>query len=90
MCDDEVIISKTEKYLLTMRIPLADQDIDRLMNAYTLKGRIQQNIYKEYIKPYIISSKMKNPKDVIKCIRFLICSEVDDKELLLKMYSNFS
>lgn len=46
MNDDEVIISKTEKYLLTMRIPLADQDIERLMNAYTLKGRIQQNIYR--------------------------------------------
>lgn len=79
MNDDEVIISKTEKYLLTMRMPLANQDIERLMNAYTLKGRIQQNIYKEYIKPYIISSKMNQSKDVIDSIRFLICSEADDK-----------
>lgn len=90
MYDDEVIISKVEKYLLTMRITLADHNIERLMNAYALKGRIQQNIYKEYIKPYIINTKTKHLKDVVECIRFLICSEADDKELLLKMYNNFS
>jgi hypothetical protein len=90
MNDDEVLISKMEKYILTMRLSLKNEATERLMNAYLLKGKIQQNIYKEYIKPYIMNVKMNDYNAVVESIRFLICSEAADHELLQKLYAKIS
>jgi hypothetical protein len=72
MCDDEVLISKMEKAVLTMRLPLTPKDLDRLMAAYQRKGRISPTIYQQYLKPYLLSYKLKDFNDTVRGIKFLI------------------
>jgi hypothetical protein len=82
MCDDEVLIAKMEKAILTMRVPLTEQDLQRLIAAYSRKGKISLPIYHQYLKPYILKHKMKDFNDVVQAMKFATCSESQDNELL--------
>ncbi len=45
MCDDEVMVAKIEKAILTMRLPLTKEDMERMLVVYELKGRLSIPIY---------------------------------------------
>ena len=80
MCDDEVMVSKFEKAILTMRLPMGIEDIERMLVAYELKGRVSLQIYEQYLKPYLLE-RMKDYNDIVRALKFLICSEAQDPKL---------
>ena len=45
------------------------------MNIYTLKGKINKDIYKDAVRPYIMDHKFSNLTDIAYVLKFLICSE---------------
>ena len=56
------------------------------MGSYQLKGRINKSIYELFIKPYIVKTKMINIEDLIDMVKFTICSESGDMQLLKRIY----
>ncbi len=60
-----------------MRALLKDESIERLINLYKIKGKINPVIYEVYLKKYI-TKKMKTFDDAIDTYEFYIYSEVVD------------
>jgi hypothetical protein len=81
MCDDEVMVAKMEKAILTMRLPLTKEDIERMLAAYELKGRVSLPIYEQYIKPQL-TSRMEDFNDLVRTLKFLVCSEAQDPKFM--------
>jgi hypothetical protein len=50
---------------LTTRVPLKDESIERLINLYKIKGKINNVVFNTYIKKYILNNKMKTFDDAI-------------------------
>jgi len=49
-----------------MRKPqLSDESVKRLINLYTLKGKINKLIYHYYIKPHLLKNKMGELSNLI-------------------------
>lgn len=53
---------------------------------YTLKGRVDKNIYALYLKPYLLRHKMGAWTGLVESIKFVVCSECGDNALLKTLY----
>lgn len=74
LCDDDILIGKVEKYLLTMKATIKDEDLEKFINMYKIKGNINEIIYEKYLKEYILKNKMNSFDSVIDVFEFYVYS----------------
>lgn len=67
------MVVKLEKAILTMRLQLGKEDVERMLVAYELKGRVSQAIYEQYLKPHLLK-RMEDYNDVVRTLKFLVSS----------------
>jgi len=80
MNDNEMHISKIEKFLLTWLPQIKTPSLEKLMDVYCDLGKANPLIYEHYIKPYLMKQKTKNGG--LATLKFLIYSQTEDKQLM--------
>lgn len=82
MNDSDINISKIEKFILSWRPKLKNRSVEKLISAYSDIGKVNYFIYEQYIKPFVLKQKMGDASGILQTVRFVLSSQVEDKELL--------
>lgn len=74
MSDQPSIAELVEKHIITAKPIIDAASLERLVNLYTLKGRINAQLYSEFLRPYLMRTKMGEADTIIEAIKFVVCS----------------